>query len=229
MDVDDLAGYTLGGEFFSGGERVRRHKAGDEYGQIRALAQGVDLEEVKLIIIAEHARQLLAEQANVHGTVIVVYHGHGRAKLHIVDRLEYHDAGDGAQNADILHAHVRTAVELGGDAGVSADYFDVALRVGYGYRYLVADAAGSEGGEALNVGLEAVACKSGGDGRHVLLRNAAVEHLVGEALIQGACAARLGEVGVEDAHMPVAGHKLRKALGVNSSHFHNLSPPLSRR
>ena len=226
MDVDDLCVNALCLQLFGSIEDVLGHHAADEDAQVLAFLHDVGLEEVELIVLGEHNGLLLAEQADVHGAVIVVQHGHGRTQLHLVDRLENDHAGDRANHADVLHAHVGAAVELGRNAGVGADDLDVALGIGDRNRHLVADAARGKGGEALNPGLEAVAGKAGRDRGHVLLGNAAVKALLGELLAQAQGSAGLAQVRVQNHDVSVFFHQFRKACGINSSHFHGFSPPL---
>jgi len=220
VDVDDLGVDALRGELLRGLQRVGDHDAGGENGHIPALTQRARLEEVELIAVVIDLGQLLAEQTQIDAALVVVDDRQRLGELHLVRRLKEHDVGHGAQDAEVLEAHVRAAVELRRDAGVGADDLDVALGVGDGDRDLIADAARGERRERLDPRLEAVARHTGGDGRHVLLRDARLEALLGILGIERTGADGTAEIGVKHDNVMILRHHLVQSVDVDGLHIH---------
>ena len=117
------------------------------------------------------------------------------------------------------------AVELGSNTGICPYDFHIAFCIDNRNCYLIADSSAGKGCEALNPGLEAIAGKAGRNGGHILLGNTAIEHLFRETIIKRSCSAGFCEIRIQHTDMAVFLHQLRKAAGVNSSHFHCFIPP----
>ncbi len=142
------------------------------------------LAQLKLKSIVINLSRLFAEHTHVHRGRSI--NNLGQSLLHhsSVGRLEANHFGHGAHNRHILEGHMRTAVDLRGNAGLGANHLDVQIGVRNGYKNLVVAPARSKRRKAVGKRNFSHSRHTRGNANHILLGNTHVKESVGELLFK---------------------------------------------